>query len=168
MGITVAVITALTFKEETKFIHTIKYLLFLQAIQMQISNFNAYQKGTNDNENDGFTNYQGLNMLSTVFSVMFTIFNTILMSFLFEDKKLRNVLISITYTAQTFILYFTNFIWDDVSYHTVTALTIAILFTIILIPSFGYLTDAIMQESINEQKINFQQKDNFRKMFDSL
>ena len=107
-------------------------------------------------------------MLSTVFSVMFTIFNTILMSFLFEDKRMRNWLIITTYVAQTVILYTTNFIWDGLSYHTITALIIAILFTIILIPAFGYLTDAIMQEAINEMKINYQQKDNFRKMFDSL
>lgn len=111
---------------------------------MQISNFNVYKAGTNDNENDGFTNFQGLNMLSTVFSVIFTIFNTILTNFLIEDKKVRNTLNVLVYFLQLFILTWTNFIFTDLSMHTITALIIAFIFIIILIPSFSYLADAIM------------------------
>ena len=66
----------------------IRYLLFLQAIQMQMSNLNIYEPGSNANESDGFTNYQGLNMLSTVYSVIFSISNSILMGFVFPNKDI--------------------------------------------------------------------------------
>ena len=51
----------------------IKYLLYLQACQMCLSNYNLYQAENN-------ANFEGLNMLSTVFSVIFCILNCYLAS----------------------------------------------------------------------------------------
>ena len=52
---------------------------------MQLSNFNDYRPGKNSNTANGFTNFQGLNMLSTLFSVIFSIANSILMGFVFPN-----------------------------------------------------------------------------------
>ena len=49
-------------------LNIIKVLLYLEAIIMAIANFNEYNR-------DDLLNYEGLNMLSTLFSVIFAIFN---------------------------------------------------------------------------------------------
>jgi len=110
---------------------------------MQLSNFNLYKEGTNDVKKDGFINYQGLNMLTTVFSVMFSIFNALLMGFVFESKFQKNILISLIFGLQLSVLLYTNFIFSDMSFHSIISLTIAIVFTLILIPAFGYIINAI-------------------------
>ena len=77
-------------------IHHIKYLLFLQCIQMDLSNFNIYKNQTDENI-DGYVNFEGLNMLSSVFSVMFNIFNSLLLVLVFPDMKVKNILICIVF-----------------------------------------------------------------------
>lgn len=49
-------------------INIIKGLLYLEAIIMASANFNEYNR-------DDLNNFEGLNMLSTLFSVIFAIFN---------------------------------------------------------------------------------------------
>ena len=49
-------------------LNIIKVLLYLEAIIMASANFNEYNR-------DDLFNYEGLNMLSTLFSVIFAIFN---------------------------------------------------------------------------------------------
>ena len=49
-------------------LNIIKVLLYLEAIIMACANFNVYNR-------DDLFNYEGLNMLSTLFSVIFAIFN---------------------------------------------------------------------------------------------
>jgi len=39
------------------YLSIVKLLLFGQAICMQLSNFNIYRVGMNQNESNGFTNY---------------------------------------------------------------------------------------------------------------
>jgi len=117
---------------------------------MQISNFNIYKVGKNSNEENGFTNYQGLNMLSTVFSVMFTIFNSILMSFIYTNGKMKSFLVGVLYSLQMIVLMWTNFNFNDMTFHSVMSIVIAIVYTIILIPAFGYLSDSILKETLDE------------------
>jgi len=135
---------------------------------MQISNFNVYKVGKNANDANGFTNYQGLNMLSTVFSVMFTIFNSILMSFIFERAYVKSLVVGILYSLQIFVLMWTNFKFNDMTFHSWVAVIIAAIYTMILIPAFGTLSDSILQETIDEQKLGIQKQDFYRKMFDSI
>ena len=47
----------------------IKGLLYLEALIMATANLNEYNR-------DDINNFEGLNMLSTLFSVIFAIFNT--------------------------------------------------------------------------------------------
>tara|TARA_B110000285_G_C15081048_1_gene593523 strand:+ start:509 stop:904 length:396 start_codon:yes stop_codon:yes gene_type:complete len=49
-------------------LNIIKVLLYLEAVIMASANFNEYNR-------DDLFNYEGLNMLSTLFSVIFAIFN---------------------------------------------------------------------------------------------
>ena len=65
----------------------IKYMLILQAIQMILSYLNRYQSLTKaDDDEIGFVNFQALNMLSAVFSMMFTILNSLLIALTFETN----------------------------------------------------------------------------------
>lgn len=61
-----------------KRIEVIKVILYLQAVIMASSNFNEYNR-------DDVKNFEGLNMLSTVFSIIFAIFNTYLASMVMEN-----------------------------------------------------------------------------------
>ena len=61
-----------------KRIEVVKVILYLQAVIMASSNFNEYNR-------DDLKNFEGLNMLSTVFSIIFAIFNTYLASMVMEN-----------------------------------------------------------------------------------
>jgi len=93
-------------------------------------------------------------MISTVFSVMFNIFNTLLMTFVFQNKKLKYTLVIIVYALQTIILVFTNFILDEMDKRSIEALVIAVVYTLILGPAFLFMTSAIMQETIDESNLS--------------
>ena len=54
-------------------ISPIRWTLYLQAVVFLLSNLNIYRK-------ENYKNYLGLNMLSTVFSIIFTVMNTLLAS----------------------------------------------------------------------------------------
>ena len=134
-------------------LNILKYMLFLQAIQMQLSNFNMYKEHKESDEEGEkvFLNYEGLNQLSTVFSVIFSFCNSMLMGFVFPNqKKLKNGLIVIIFVFQTFSILYTTFIFENMSYHSIIALVIAIVFTSVMIPVFGLITDSIINESIEE------------------
>ena len=68
----------------------IKSLLYLQCIQMMLSNFNKYASGTNqggDNDtdksiNDGMTNFEALNFVQTMFPALFNMLNCLLITVL--------------------------------------------------------------------------------------
>lgn len=51
-------------------IYAIKYALYLQSAVFILSNFNLYKK-------DKTLNYQGLNILNAVFSMIFTVMNVV-------------------------------------------------------------------------------------------
>jgi hypothetical protein len=48
------------------------------------------------------------------------------------------------------VLIYTNFIFGDMSYRTIFSLTIAIVYAIIMIPIFGYISAGIQDEIIQE------------------
>jgi len=94
-------------------------------------------------------------MLSTLFSVVFTIFASILMTFTFENGLSLKVASGSLYVAQTVILLVTNFDATDLSYHTLISVFIAVVYTIVLVPVFFFLTDAILKETLDEQKLSY-------------
>ena len=50
------------------------------------------------------------------------------------------------------ILY-TSFIWSDMTYHTVVSLVIGILYGIILVIAFKFISKGIEEENLNEAKL---------------
>jgi hypothetical protein len=54
-----------------------------------MSNFNKYEIGTNADAEDGFSNYQALNFVQTVFPVIFNMLNCLLISLVYENKRIK-------------------------------------------------------------------------------
>jgi hypothetical protein len=80
----------------------IKYILYLEAIIMASSNFNEYNRDDSDN-------FEGLNMLSTVFSVIFAIFNTYLASTVIYNMWVKSIMTAVVLLIELFSIIFTNF-----------------------------------------------------------
>ena len=107
-------------------------------------------------------------MLSAVFSVIFTIFNSLLLSFLLKNKKFVKIMLAIVYTMQFSILIFTNFDFTEVAYLSVAAISLCVIFAFLLVPCFSIVSDSIIGEAIDEQKWAFKKENQYKKMFDSL
>ena len=54
------------------------------------------------------------------------------------------------------------------TYHTTVSIIIAIVYTIVIVVGFGYISQAIMDEQVNEAKLSYQMRDQFRRMFNGL
>ena len=136
----VFIIIGLFISYKYKKLHIVRGLLLTHSIMMIMSNFNVYKDLAEDN------NYQALNMLSTVFSIIFTQMDTLVLHFLWETKIQRSLTIIGLYSFQLIVLVQTNFIFEHMSYHSFVALTIAILYLIILIPFFFKTFNDIHEE----------------------
>jgi hypothetical protein len=134
-AITISIFITLVF---TKAYHLkpIKYLLYIQAIQMSLMNFNIY-------EEEDTINFHGLNTLSTVFSVLFAVFNTFLAAMIFDNNIIKLVM---TFTVFGFVSYsviYSSFVFGDLTYHTTVSLVMSIIYTCMMIPAFGYISSGI-------------------------
>jgi hypothetical protein len=83
-------------------VSVIKYILYLEAIIMASSNFVEYNR-------DDSNNSEGLNMLSTVFSVIFAIFNTYLASTIIYNNYCKVIMTGLVLLIELFSIIFTNF-----------------------------------------------------------
>lgn len=82
--------------------NTIYPALFLQAIQMSLSNFN---RALVDHDN----NFEGINVVQTLFTIMFVIKNTFLASLINDNKPLNFTLTLITWTIVMSAIIWTSF-----------------------------------------------------------
>jgi low temperature requirement protein LtrA len=119
---------------------------------MSLSNFNQFREGSdeqNELENKFFENWMGMNILVAVFSSMFNIFNTILLSFSFQsDKKnTKNILVSIMFTVNMAFVIVTNFSFEHISTMGILTVTFSIVFTVIVVPSFLWIINAMLSET---------------------
>jgi hypothetical protein len=80
--------------------------------------------------------------------------DTLILHFLWDTKLQRSATIIVLYSFQLIVLIQTNFLFDDMSYHSAMALAIAILYLIILIPFFFKTFNDIHEEQDNEVKLN--------------
>jgi hypothetical protein len=94
-------------------------------------------------------------MLSTVFSVLFAIFNCYLASMVIYDFAVKAVCTMLVFALVEYTIIETNFIFGDVTSHTWTALVIAIAYTCIMIPAFGLISQKIMDETMFEAKLSY-------------
>jgi hypothetical protein len=128
---------------------------------MSMANFNVYEESDTKN-------FQGLNTLSTVFSVLFAVFNTFLASIIFENVILKLTMTFLVFGFVTFSVISTTFIFDDLNYHTTVSLVMSISYTCLIVPSFGYISTGILMETAEEIKMGYYERDGFRRMFDAL
>jgi hypothetical protein len=140
---------------------------------MSLSNFNQFREGSdkqNENDNKFFENWMGMNILVAVFSSMFNIFNTILLSFSFQsDKKnIRNILVSIMFTVNMAFVIVTNFSFVNISTMGIITVIFSIVFTVIVVPSFLWIINAMLSETFKEMQEAAHTKQQFKSMFDSL
>jgi hypothetical protein len=111
-------------------LNIIKGLLYLEAIIMASANFNEYNR-------DDLKNFEGLNMLSTLFSVIFAIFNVQLANLVVQNVYIKTSLTVLVYCLELGIIIFTNFKLVNMTTHTIKAIAIAVVFLIIMIPKFS-------------------------------
>lgn len=168
LGLVIGFVNSLTFKYE---MWPIKWLLFVQCIQMSLSNFNQYREGTDQQiakDNRFFVNYMGLNILVAVFSVMFNIFNVVLISFIHQHKLSRYIQITIAMSFNCLTIIFTNFTLEDISETAIVTIIVSVVYTAIIVPSFLWISDAISQEALDEASEAGIMRMQFKSMFDSL
>lgn len=143
LGLIIGFVNTLTFKYE---MWPVKWLLFVQCIQMSFSNFNQYREGSAEEikeDNRIYVNFMGLNILIAVFSVMFNIFNVVLISFIHQNKLQRYIQIIVAMTFNCMTIIFTNFTLQDISETAIITIVVSVLYTAILVPSFLWISDAI-------------------------
>ena len=133
----------------------IKYILYLEAIIMASSNFNEYNK-------DDFDNFEGLNMISTVFSVIFAIFNTYLASTVIYNMWVKSIMTAVVLLIELFSIIFTNFKFETMQTFTIKQIVIALVFAIIMVPKFNQINTAIVNESITEAKLSYEERDSYK------
>lgn len=110
-------------------INIIKGLLYLEAIIMASANFNEYNR-------DDLKNFEGLNMLSTLFSIIFAIFNVQLGNMVIINVYIKTSLTILVYLLELAVVIFTNFRLENMTNHTTKAITIAVIFLVVMIPKF--------------------------------
>ena len=108
---------------------------------LALSNFNNYSRTQIDN-------YEGLNTLSTMFSLIFCVFNTLLGNLILIDFTKKAIATIIVYLLVFLSIFMTSFTFDNMQQETMIALGIAITFFIILIPAFLWLTQTIQDEIV--------------------
>ena len=135
---------------------------------MQLANIKVYKESECKSSEGLYNNYEGLNMLSTVFSVMFTILNSILLSYLMKTVRDKLIMLFSVYILQFAILIGTTFDFAQTSYLTIAALAISTTFVLIFVPSFHFVSNSIIDELQQEQEYFAKRENQYKKMFDSL
>lgn len=128
---------------------------------MSLANFNVYDE-------EDTKNFQGLNTLSTVFSVLFAVFNSILASMIFDHQVMKLCMTFVVFGFVTFSIITTTFIFDDLTYHTTVSLVMSIVYTCLMVPAFCIISAGIQNELSEEIRMSYYERDGFRRMFDAL
>ena len=123
----------------------VKWALYSQAVLFLLSNLNMYQK-------DETPNYQGLNMLSSVFSMIFTTMNVVYATMV-NLNTFQNYCFSISVFMGTIVsLVISDFnLTEEMNYHTIQSLVLSCVFACFVAPSLpletcGQTTDKLWSE----------------------
>lgn len=107
---------------------------------MILTNFHRYESLVKaDDDELGFKNYQALNMLSAIFSMMLSLINCLLITLTVQSKLIKYTICGILLSFQIGSLVYTNFIFSKMSSHAWTALIIAIVYFTFLLPFYAYV-----------------------------
>jgi hypothetical protein len=120
---------------------------------MCISNFSSYKSGTDRQnkleENEFYNNAESLNILVSVFVVMFIVFNSMIMQFVYTEVRTRAICISFLFLFQTISVIVSNFDFSYMSYQAWVSIVVAIFFTMILIPAYLKIVEQIQEEGFS-------------------
>jgi hypothetical protein len=94
-------------------------------------------------------------MLSTVFSVLFAVLNTYLASLVIVDYRVKAVCTFVIFALLEYIIIITTFIFGNMVSHTIISIWITIIYSIIMIPTFGHISNSILMETLSEAKLSF-------------
>jgi len=62
----------------------------------------------------------------------------------------------------------TTIIWTEMEYHTIVTLVLSFIYTIIIVPVFVWISGNVREEHLNEAKLVYFEKAQFKRMFDGL
>lgn len=113
-------------------------------------------------------NFEGINVIQTVFTVMIVIYNTFLAGLINDNKALNFVLTITTWAIVMASIVSTSFHFDEISLQAGTVITISIVFVCVMVPAFVFITNTINEEILGEAKASYMDRDNFKRMFDAL
>lgn len=88
-------------------------------------------------------NFEGLNMLSSMFSVMITIFNLFLANMVVYSQKVRIILTVTLFIMLQITLLMTSFTFDGMNLKTTVSIVIATIYVCIMVPTFDYVSNSI-------------------------
>lgn len=121
-------------------------MLYFQTILLVLANFNYYtEKETK--------NYNGLNLLAVVFSVILCIYNTFIAGMIMQNYLVRLICTTVVYLSVFGVIMGTNFIFNDMTYQTFLTIGISVSYGIVLVPFFIYLTNQFNE--IQLEMLNF-------------
>jgi hypothetical protein len=109
-----------------------------------------------------------LNVVVAVFTMMFTIFNTVLISFTFAAGWVKTAIVVFSMGFNIFLILFTNFTLNEISDMSIMTICVSLVFSGILIYYFLYITNAMLQETLDEVAESGIMRGQFKAMFASL
>lgn len=74
---------------------------------------------------------------------------------LIESNYIKMPLTLIVLVITMASILWTNFIWSDMTYHTVVSLVIGIVYGLVTVVAFKFISKAIEDENLNEAKLFF-------------
>lgn len=109
-----------------------------------------------------------MNVVTAVYSTIFSQLNALLIALTFENWIQRIVICGGLLFSNMLALVLSNFVFTEMSYTAWMTFGISILFFFILIPFYGYMIMAIINEQMEETIQTVSQKDFYQKMFDAM
>ena len=101
--------------------------------------------------------------------MLFTAIN-IVYATMVNTNQLENLCFTITIILGEIL---TIIIWDfkfdeELNNLTIQSLVLSVIFALLVAPSIGYFSKAILEESVNEAKLFYAERDSYRQLFDAL
>lgn len=105
----------------------------MQAVLFLLSNFNVYKE-------INYKNASGLNNMATVFSVIFTVMNSLIASLVNNNERQNYICTVFIFISTVVTLVLSEFNFEEMDDHTILSLSISIIFCCILAPSVVYFS----------------------------
>ena len=97
-----------------------------------------------------------------MFSVTFTVTNTLLASMVSENEIQSYCITTTIFVGTLLTLIYQDFDFEDVSRHTVQALIISCVFACLISPAMVYFSKAIIKETMAEARLGYVERDSYR------